>query len=220
MKNKLVKLLVFVTVLAGAFYIFKLFYNPDKAMVSTSGNNGEIREGDLIFQSSFSEQGKAIQQATKSVYTHCGIIYKRNGKYYVYEAVQPVKLTPLDQWIARGKNHHYVIKRLSNADQVLIPEALEKMKKEGEKFLGKNYDSTFEWSDTRIYCSELIWKIYKRGTGVEIGKLEKLKDFDLTGAEVKKKLKERYGENIPLEETVISPASVFNSELLITVKEQ
>ena len=42
------------------------------------------------------------------------------------------------------------------------------MKNEGEKFKGKNYDLTFEWSDDKIYCSELIWKIYKRSTGIEI----------------------------------------------------
>jgi hypothetical protein len=35
---------------------------------------------------------------------------------------------------------------------------------------------------------------------------------------VKKKMKERYGNKIPLNEIVISPASIFNSELLVTVK--
>ncbi|MNS84538.1 hypothetical protein D3C72_1183680 [compost metagenome] len=91
------------------------------------------------------------------------------------------------------------------------------MKAIGKDFLGKNYDATFEWSDDKIYCSELIWKIYQRGVGIEVGKLEKLKDFDLSSTEVKTKLKERYGNNVPLNETVISPASIFNSPLLITV---
>jgi uncharacterized protein YycO len=92
------------------------------------------------------------------------------------------------------------------------------MKQVGEEFRGKNYDLTFEWSDDKIYCSELIWKIYQRATGIEIGKLEKLSDFDLTSDAVKKKMKERYGNKIPLNEIVISPASIFNSELLVTVK--
>lgn len=93
------------------------------------------------------------------------------------------------------------------------------MKQEGEKFKGKNYDLTFEWSDDKIYCSELIWKIYKRATGLEIGKLEKLSDFDLTNEVVKQKMKERYGDKIPMDEIVISPKAVFDSELLTTVKE-
>lgn len=60
---------------------------------------------------------------------------------------------------------------------------------EGEKFIGKNYDFNFEWNDDKIYCLELVWKIYKRATGIGIGKLEKLGDFDLTNNKVKSKLK-------------------------------
>lgn len=82
----------------------------------------------------------------------------------------------------------------------------------------KNYDLTFEWSDDKIYCSELIWKIYQQATGIEIGKLEQLSDFDLTNEVVKKKIKERYGNKIPMNEPVISPAAIFNSDLLVTVK--
>ncbi|RFM36223.1 YiiX family permuted papain-like enzyme [Chitinophaga silvisoli] len=180
-------------------------------------NPPDIQSGDLIFQTSASAQSKAIQLATKSKYSHCGIIYKEGNKYFVFEAVQPVKRTPLDKWIARGKGGHYVIKRLKNADKVLTADKLLKMKQVGETFAGKNYDLTFEWSDERIYCSELIWKVYQRATGIEIGKLEKLGDFDLSSEIVKAKMKERYGNKIPENETVISPQSIFESELLETI---
>lgn len=189
-----------------------------KTEVNKLTSNDKLKNGDLIFQTSLSSQSKAIQYATNSKYSHCGIIYNEKGKYYVFEAIQPVKLTPLDEWIARGKNGHFVIKRLKNADQILTVETLQKMKVEGDHFIGKNYDLTFEWSDDKIYCSELIWKIYQRAAGVELGKLEKLKDFDLTQETVRKKMKERYGTHIPLNETVISPSAIFNSDLLITVK--
>lgn len=181
--------------------------------------NDDIKDGDLIFQTSQSEQSKAIQLATNSKYSHCGIVYSENGQFYVFEAIHPVKTTPLDKWIARGKDGHFVIKRLKNADQVLTSETLQKMKQEGEKLKGKSYDLTFEWSDDKIYCSELIWKIYQRATGIEIGKLQKLSDFDWTNETVKQKMKERYGDKIPTEEIVISPAAIFYSELLITVIE-
>ena len=205
-------------------YVKRTFYDPKhrletaKSKVKKLADKDEIRDGDLIFHTSLSRQSKAIQLATKSKYSHCGIIYKMDGQYCVFEAVQPVKTTPLDKWIARGKNGHYVIKRLKNADKVLTIEALEKMKREGKKFKGKDYDLTFEWSDDKIYCSELIWKIYQKATGIEIGKLEKLSDFDLTSEVVREKMKERYGDKIPMDEIVISPAKIFNSELLITVK--
>ena len=75
--------------------------------------HSKIQSGDIIFQTSTSNQSKAIQLATNSKYSHMGIIYENDGAYFVYEAVQPVKLTPLQTWIQRGKNGHYVIKRLT-----------------------------------------------------------------------------------------------------------
>ncbi len=84
-------------------------------------------------------------------------------------------------------------------------------------FTNKNYDAYFEWTDTRIYCSELVWKIYYRAAGIDVGQLQQLKDFNLNSLAVKQKLAERYGKNIPQNETVISPASIYNSNLLATV---
>lgn len=207
-----------------ALYTKRKFYDPKhqleraKTEVKQLAELDEIKNGDLIFQTSLSGQSKAIQLATKSKYSHCGLIYKDGKDFYVFEAVQPVKRTPLDKWIARGQDGKYVIKRLKNADQVLTPAVLTKMKQVGDNFYGKSYDLTFEWSDDKIYCSELIWKIYQRATGIEIGKLEKLSDFDLTNEAVKQKMKDRYGDKIPTNEIVISPAAIFDSELLTTVK--
>ena len=211
-------------IIFGGLYAKRNFYEPKhrldnaKTEAKQLADNDEIKNGDLIFQTSLSGQSKAIQLATKSKYSHCGLIFKDGNEFYVFEAVQPVKRTPLDKWIARGKDGKYVIKRLKNADQVLNSATLTKMKQVGDQFNGKNYDLTFEWSDDKIYCSELIWKIYQRATGIEIGKLEKLSDFDLTNEAVKQKMKERYGDKIPTNEIVISPVAIFDSELLTTIK--
>jgi hypothetical protein len=180
-------------------------------------DNNEFMSGDIIFQTSESNQSKAIQIATKSRYSHMGIIYLQDNEYYVFEAVQPVKLTLLTDWIKRGENEHYVVKRLKNSKEVLTSEKLSDMKVIGNRFLGKNYDLYFEWSDERIYCSELVWKIYKEALGIEVGELETLQDFDLTNEAVTEKLRERYGNNIPKNELVISPASMFKSEKLQTI---
>lgn len=199
----------------------KAIYSLCSALFFTLGScdssTKAYKNGDIIFQISLSAQSKAIQLATQSQYSHCGIIYQKGNEYFVFEAVQPVKLTPLKEWIARGENHHYVIKRLKNAQSILSPKVLVSMQKEGEKLRGKKYDIYFGWDDQRIYCSELIWKIYKRGANIEIGKLQKLKDFDLDNEVVREKLKERYGKTIPLNEKVISPASIFDDSQLIEV---
>lgn len=211
-------------IIIGGFYAKRKYYDPKHRIdyarkeVKELVDKDEIQNGDLIFQTSLSRQSKAIQLATKSKYSHCGLIYKNGNDYFVFEAVQPVKLTSLDKWIAKGQDGKYVIKRLKNADQILTPSVIGKMKQIGDQFKGKNYDLIFDWSDDKIYCSELIWKVYQRATGLEIGKLQQLRDFDLSDKVVQAKMKERYGDKIPMEETVISPVAIYDSELLMTVK--
>ena len=85
--------------------------------------------------------------------------------------------------------------------------------------VGKKYDIYFGWSDERIYCSELVWKIYNEALGIEIGPLKKMKDFDLTHERVKEIMEKRYGKNIPLDETVVSPGDIFDSDKLVTIEE-
>lgn len=225
MKKYKVGLILLALFSFAAFFIVRKVFNTKNKLITAQEEirelsaSNDIHDGDIIFQTSLSAQSKAIQIATASKYSHCGIVYKENNNYYVFEAIQPVKKTLIEEWIARGKEGRYVIKRLKNADAVLTKTVLQKMKKAGEELNGKNYDITFEWSDDKIYCSELVWKIYKRAADLEVGKLEKLKDFDLSAEIVKKKMLERYGAKIPLDEIVISPKAIFESELLVTVKE-
>lgn len=86
-----------------------------------------------------------------------------------------------------------------------------------EKYVNKPYDLYFEWSDARIYCSELVWKVYRDALGIELGVRQQLREFDLADPAVKAKLRERYGSRVPLDEPVISPAAQFESPLLETV---
>lgn len=176
-----------------------------------------LHEGDLIFHTSLSAQSQAIQLATHSPYSHCGLLYKANGEWQVFEAVQPVKLTPLARWVARGQGQHFVVKRLRDAQTALTPVALAYLKAAGQPLLGHDYDLAFNWSDKQIYCSELIWKVYDRGLHRRLGQLQQLRDFDLTSPAVQAKLRERYGAQLPLSEPVISPASIFRSPALVTV---
>lgn len=176
------------------------------------------RDGDIIFHQSRSAQSLAIQQATRAKYSHMGIIFFQKGQPYVYEAAAKVSYTPLKAWIARGEKHHYVIKRLKDRPQ-LSQSDVEKLQVVATTFYGKPYDLVFAWSDQQIYCSELVWKIYDRALGIRIGELQKIRDFDLSSPAVKQKIRERYGDKLPLDEQVISPAAMFNSPLLVKVSE-
>jgi len=148
----------------------------------------QLRDGDIIFQTSRSEQSIAIQKATRSQYSHMGIVIFRNGSPHVYEAIKTVQYTPLRKWVERGEGGHYAVKRLREADRILTSQAVKKLQQAGANFQGKPYDSYFEWPDKRIYCSELVWKIYDRGLGIRIGRLQKVRDLDLSDPIVKTKI--------------------------------
>jgi len=75
----------------------------------------------------------------------------------------------------------------------------------------------FAWSDDEMYCSELIWKMYHEALGIELCRLQQLQVFDFSNAVVKKKMFERYGNNLPLKEWVVSPQAIFESNLLESV---
>jgi hypothetical protein len=176
---------------------------------------GRVRDGDIIFQTSQSAQSKAIQLATHSPYSHMGLVLFRDGRPFVFEAVSPsVRFTPLREWIARGEGARFVVKRLRDASVLADPKAPAALLKAATGLTGRPYDPYFEWTDDRVYCSELVWKAYERGLGVRLGLLLPLVSFDFTSPVVKAKLAERYGDKVPLDERVISPASIFNSPLL------
>lgn len=201
--------------LLGVSFLFLVFFKTDNTTFFIPQSS--LHEGDIIFHTSTSSQSLAIQTVTRSPYSHMGIIFFKNGEPYVFEAIATVRFTPLAAWIKRGQGGRYVIRRLKNAEKILTPSALEKMKQVGLTFLGKPYDLTFEWSDEKIYCSELVWKIYERALGIEIGKIQHFKDFNFTNPIVAKKIKERFGTKIPMNEPVITPANMFWADQLDTV---
>lgn len=179
-----------------------------------------LREGDILFHSSNSAQSDAIARATKSPYTHMGMLLIKDGRAQVLEAADTVRYTALDEWIARGAGSQYVVKRLRDADQVLTENGVRELRRSAHSMLGKRYDAAFSWSDQRMYCSELVWKIYARALGVRIGKQARLRDFALHDPVVKRALRERYGKRVPLQERVISPAAMFAADNLVLVMQR
>jgi Permuted papain-like amidase enzyme, YaeF/YiiX, C92 family len=181
------------------------------AAAASAAQPAGLRDGDLIFHSSRSAQSLAIQRATHSPFSHMGVIIHRGGQPFVFEAIARVQYTPLRKWIERGDQHAYAIKRLKKPFTQTQVRAL---RAAAANYAGKPYDLYFEWSDERIYCSELAWKMYRDALGVEIGARQELRQFDLTDPVVKAKMRERYGARVPLDEPVISPADMFDSPLL------
>ena len=194
---------------------FRLLFISLVAVVSSSAackpEQDKPQDGDIVFYESTSRQSPVIKLAQHSKWTHCGIVFHVGEKAYVYEAAGTVKYTPLKDWIAKGKNGVYCVKRLK---MPLSKEAVAKMKAVGGGFKGKHYDTLFQWSDTKMYCSELVWKIYKQGAGIELCAPSHFSDYPINLPAVKKLIKERYGKSFNPDESIVSPYALFKSKLL------
>jgi hypothetical protein len=176
-----------------------------------------FQEGDLLFQESRNSIAKAVKIATNSKYTNLGIILKYRGKFVVLESNGNVRKTDLNKFIKRGVNAWYLVKRFKNYKDIMTEENLVKLRENSNSFMGRPYDLYYGWGDEKLYSAELIWKFLKDTLGIEIAPLKKMKDYDLSNPYVKLILSQKFGKDIPLEETVISPKDILESELLETV---
>lgn len=180
-----------------------------ESLSSQTGPIKDIREGDVIFQTSQSQQSPLIQIATQSTISHCGIIIIKDGKPYVLETLKTLVLTPLDKFIARGKDGKYWLKR-SNKENIKI--------KYGS-YLGKPYDLAFKFDNDKFYCSELIYDIYKNQLGIELCEPQKVSDYLILGTgkipQIEKAMKKR---GIAKDQYAVAPVDVFESVYLKDVK--
>lgn len=205
---KFTKYILVIIAVVSAFFAFKSFTKKKEIH--------HFNDGDVILQTSQSQQCEAVRIATNSKFSHCGIIFNQNGKSYVYEAVQPVTVTPLEDWITHGKDNKYLVRRLVDSSK-LDTRVKKEMLAYAKGMLNKDYDIYFEWSDSKIYCSEYVWKIYKNAAKIELCDLEKLQSFQLDHPVVKTILKQRYGNKIPLNEEVVAPSQLATSNKLVTI---
>jgi hypothetical protein len=175
------------------------------------------RPGDVIFQALNTLQTQALIQATGSEWTHCGLVFERNGRLVVMEALIVMAETPLEDWIARGGGR-YVLTRWTGAGDGLSPESLAAIDRAFGEFKGRYYDFKFQWSDDRIYCSELVQKIFERAVGVELAPLRRVGDYDLDGPAVRNLVRLRFADGLDPEEPAVAPVDLLDSPLLARVE--
>jgi hypothetical protein len=169
----------------------------------------DVREGDVIFQTTQSSQSPLIQIGTRSRITHCGIIVMRDGEPYVLETLRTLVLTPLDEFIARGQDGKYWLKR-SDKENIQI---------EYSHYLGKTYDAAFSFDNDIYYCSELVYDIYKKQLGIELCKPKRIDDYLILCTDrlpqIESVMKRR---GITKEQYAVAPVDIFESEYLRDVE--
>jgi uncharacterized protein YycO len=193
-------------------------------LICSCGYDGKIgagtayqpSEGDILFQSLPNPAGvdlvDAIEGATGSAYSHCGMVIVDDGRWQVIEAIGPVKITPLDSFIARGRGKRVWAYRLDETSRTKVPTALTAMKRD----LGKPYDPRYRFDDGAIYCSELIWRGWKAATGKELGTPVTLGSLNWQPYQAVIEAIEGPG-NLPLDRKIITPRDLAKAKELTRV---
>jgi len=171
-----------------------------------------LEAGDLVFETSTSPQSAAIRWATRSPWTHVGIVEVGPDGTFVVEALGRVSRTPWKAWRRRALRGGDLL--------VLRPRDLSAAERAGavtraKGFLGARYDPRFGWGDDRIYCSELVVKAYERAAGISLGRRERLGDLRLLGLETA--AERRWGGKLPKDLVLVTPASLAEDRRLTRV---
>jgi hypothetical protein len=161
----------------------------------------DLRTGDVVFQTSRSRQSIPIQRATKSPWSHVGIVEWAGEGIFVIEAIQPVSRTPWERWRSRGDGGRVRAMRPRTLDETAAAKVIAAAK----RFLGRSYDPWFRWDDGRIYCSELVTKAFVAGAGLELGERQPVGELAIEGLEPE--LRRRFG-GIPGDLVLVTPASI------------
>ena len=122
------------------------------------GDLSSLQEGDILFIETKSFQSKFIKLGMLSIWSHCGIAVNTPEGVQIMEADTTVRILPVDKFVNKSVGGKYIIKY---PKQTLL-QPIDK-----DRWLGKWYDLKFDFDNDEVYCSELVWLIYK-DQGIEL----------------------------------------------------
>lgn len=146
-----------------------------------------FQNGDMIFQTSWSSQADAIIMATGSPFSHVGVIEVAGGQTFVVEAISTVSRTPLSSWIARGRGGQYAVYRYRGLSAIQGQGVVNAAK----SYLGRAYDPFFTFTNSQIYCSELVWLAFKN-LGLSVGRVQQIRELRIDNAAVERLVQNRW----------------------------
>lgn len=149
-----------------------------------------LHDGDIVFNTSPSQQSLAVGIATRSWLTHVGFVKIENDKAYVIEASATTRKVRFDDWVAEGIGGRLKIMR---RDAMTTAE-VDKAAAWSARHFGKPYDIFFAPGHDRFYCSELVADAFA-AAGVTLGQRQKLRDLHLASAPVQKLIGERWSRH-------------------------
>jgi hypothetical protein len=171
-------------------------------------------DGDVVFQSlPHNPLVDAIEGVSNSQMSHCGIVVKNEGMWFVIEALGEVHATPLEEWSERGRDQWFAAYRFKPEYQKMVPEIV----KAAESFSGRPYDFHYSFDDEAIYCSELVFKAFQKVAGRGLGQPRRLEDLNWRPHE--DFIRSLEGGGLPMDREIITPVDLSRAPELVKVHE-
>lgn len=170
------------------------------------------QEGDVLMQSlPRSELVDAIESASQSPWSHCGILVRRDGQWQVAQALINVHYTPLIEYLIQCRDlrvNSFRMKGITEEQRTKIQPGITKL-------LGKPYDINYEPDDSKIYCSELVWKVYDRELDIHWGEWQEFGTLNWKPIEAFVRSVER--GKLPLNRMMITPVGLTKTDKVVQV---
>ena len=163
------------------------------------GDLTALREGDIVFIETISFQSKFIKLGMLSIWSHCGIAVNTDEGVQIMEADTTVRILPIERFIKRSVGGKYIIKR----PEQQLTQPINK-----EKWLGRWYDLMFSFDNEEVYCSELVWLIYK-DQGIELCPPMKIKEHFMVRFPVMQRALQERG--ISPEQEAVAPCDLLRA---------
>lgn len=183
-----------------------MFLRPDRFLAMELYTK---HEGDILFQSlPRNELTDAIEGVSESCWSHCGILVCDGEEWMVAEAIGTVHLTPLNKWVLRSRHCRFAAYRVDAMKEEDMP----RLRGAIDAMIGKPYDYHYSPDDSEIYCSELVFRAFERGLGMNVGTWQKLQDLKWQPFE--KFVRSMEEGALPLDREIITPVALTRSPLV------
>lgn len=170
-------------------------YGYLRLTAATPENLPPLQDGDIVLQTTLYErQSAAIIFATGSLYTHMGLVkHAEDGTARVVQTSLPVPETSLKDWIAQGVAGRMAVMRLRD----ISPEQKQNIVRAAQEYSTRPYDFYFTFGDDALYCSELVYKAFRNGAGITLGKVQKIGELSVDNDTVRSLMRRRAGKYPP-----------------------
>lgn len=150
-------------------------------------DTAELRSGDVLLHTSRSKQAVAVAVATRSSFTHAGVVVREGDALWVVEAAGHARKTRLQDFLLRGLSSATVLRDARLDDDG----ARERVQRAALALVGTPYDAAFAEGVDQLYCSELLVEAWRRA-GLSLGVEELVGDLDIEAPPVRAQFEERW----------------------------